>query len=214
MRVPAGADLMLWCATYATLSDLAGLAPDSIWSLSFDETPVRDADLAHIAGLHGLRHLDLGGSDVACSGFLENPMRANGFRFDELSAFFEDGYGVTDRGLACLRELTRLESLDLSTWGGNDAALAQLRPLRSLRTLRLHGATVCGPGLRHLAALPQLWELDLTASRVTSAALHHLAALPGLTRLLVLARQWSEADTARLHELTGRSIEVVREGTR
>jgi hypothetical protein len=39
----------------------------------------------------------------------------------------------------------------------------------------------------------------------------HLAALPGLERLLVLERQLSDADAARLQELAGRPIEVVRE---
>lgn len=75
--------------------------------------------------------------------------------------------GVTDAGLAHLREMKNLARLDLSNTAIGDAGLAHLAELRRLEYLNLYGTPVTDEGLRHLASIPTLRRVFLWQTAVT-----------------------------------------------
>jgi hypothetical protein len=96
-------------------------------------------------------------------------------------------------GLAHLRGLTGLQSLDLSECERvTDAGLAHLAGLTGLQSLDLggceQGKRVTDAGLAHLRGLTGLRSLDLRGRRqqVTDAGLAHLRGLTGLQSLQVM----------------------------
>jgi hypothetical protein len=103
---------------------------------------------------------------------------------------------LSDQGLAVLRRLPELRSLDLSRHPSpyqihknpralTDAALAHVEGLRRLRELSLSGTSITDAGLARLKSLSELEVLDLTDTHITDAGLRHLKGLKRL-RLLVL----------------------------
>lgn len=86
----------------------------------------------------------------------------------------------TDAVLVNLRQLPRLESLNLAD---TDAGLESLRGLRELRELRLRDMQVTDAGLRHLQGLTNLTSLDLSHTQVTDDGLQYLKALGELREL-------------------------------
>jgi hypothetical protein len=100
--------------------------------------------------------------------------------------------GLTDRALANLAGLTRLEELDVSPTPGlrapgqeilTDDGLSYLRALESLRKLCYCEARVTDAGMRHLEALHNLEELTLACHQATDEGLKSLANLHRLESL-------------------------------
>jgi hypothetical protein len=90
--------------------------------------------------------------------------------------------GVSDAGLANLKKLDRLESLDLS---GNprvtDKGMAAVRALERLEFLYLAETAITDKGLFELTPLDGLRTLNVTGTKVTSAgAEKFLDAMPNL----------------------------------
>ena len=92
---------------------------------------------------------------------------------------------IGDSGLRNLREqlkdLTELETLDLSSTPVSDVGLEHLKDLSRLETLDLSDTKVTDVGLDHLRGLTKLRLLDLSGTSVTDAAIADLrGSLPKL----------------------------------
>lgn len=107
---------------------------------------------------------------------------------------------VTDAGVAQLKDLPRLKSLDLRDTQATDAGFAPLKGLIRLESLDLRGTRVTDAVLAHMQELTQLKWLDLSGTQVTDAGLTHLK---GLTRLELLALDNSRISDTGLEHLKG-----------
>ncbi len=109
---------------------------------------------------------------------------------------------MTDAGLAHLRGLGRLESLDISSLQGTvtDAGLVHLRGPAQLRSLDLLNTKIQGPGLANLAELGRLERLSLPA--VGDADMAHLAGLTSLETVTLGGDRLTDAGLAHLEGLT------------
>jgi Leucine-rich repeat (LRR) protein len=90
---------------------------------------------------------------------------------------------VGDAGMAHLKGLTKLESLELWFTQVGDAGLAHLKGLTKLTCLGLYVTQVSDAGLAHLKGLTRLTYLHLSGTLVSDAGLAHLKGLTKLTNL-------------------------------
>jgi hypothetical protein len=91
--------------------------------------------------------------------------------------------GVTDDGVAHLRDLPALEHLDLSGTLVTDAGLAVLRDLPALTHLSLAWTRVTDAGLRVLADCHRLERLNLAGTGARGGTLRAIAGNPSLRHL-------------------------------
>ncbi len=103
------------------LAELAPLALH-IHALDFNRTRIKDADLAHLAGMKNLTRLILSRTEIS------------------------------DAGLLYLRALTALEQINLYTTMVSDAGLFHLEPLKALKKVYLWQSKVTDAGAKQLAA--------------------------------------------------------------
>jgi hypothetical protein len=80
------------------------------------------------------------------------------------------GTAVTDKGLAAIEPMRRLERLHLDQTRVGDAGLGRLSRLKRLEYLNLRGTAVTDQGLAALRGLPRLRSLYLWQTAVTPAA--------------------------------------------
>jgi hypothetical protein len=108
---------------------------------------------------------------------------------------------VTAKGLARLKGLTRLGTLDLSMCEEvRDPALAHLRGFAELRILNLRSTGVTDAGLVHLKGLGELRRLNLRGTKVGDAGLVHLGALTRLEDLDLRATGVTQAGIKKLNQ--------------
>ena len=106
---------------------LAELAPIAlhIYALDFNRTRIKDADIAHLAGMKNLSRLILSRTEIS------------------------------DAGILFLRAMTTLEQLNLYGTMVSDAGLIHLEPLKALKKVFLFESKVTEAGAKQLAtALP------------------------------------------------------------
>jgi hypothetical protein len=104
----------------------------------------------------------------------------------------------TDDGLANLKTLSNLGSLNLNLTKVTDAGLNHLKELTSLRELGLVGTQITDAGLVHLKGLMNLQRLYLGGTQVTDAG---LIQIKDLTNLQVLNLRDSKVTDAGITEL-------------
>ncbi len=138
-----------------------------------------DSDMEHLAGLPGLRYLDLVSSQITDAGLA--PLR-NLTQLERLSLPFAK---VSDAGVAHLAGMASLQVLDLSYTQITDAGLAHLKEMVGLWCLSVQGNPITDTGLENLHGLMKLQFLDLLKTQITDAGLAHLANLPELQALLL-----------------------------
>jgi Leucine-rich repeat (LRR) protein len=107
---------------------------------------------------------------------------------------------ATDEEVAHLRGLTELRRLDLSLTHITPESLAHLERLRNLEFLSLMNTSVADTGLIHLKGLTNLQVLSLDSTDVTDAGLAHLA---GLLKLRELSLARTEITDAAIRHLSG-----------
>jgi hypothetical protein len=118
--------------------------------------------------------------------------------FDQLEKLDLQSCPVTDAGLAHLKRLKQLKSLNLDCCRNvTDAGMEHLKELPQLQTLVLDGTRVTDAGLEPLEGLPELQGLFLYG--VTDAGLEHVARMPHLRRLSI----GGEVTDAGLEHLAG-----------
>jgi len=135
-------------AIVAWLKSLGGMTKSTdghVTAVNLSATPISDAQLASLGGLHHLERLELQVTQVG------------------------------DLGLAALTSLTGLKELNLSNTTVSDAGIEKLSTLSHLRTLRLSGTLIEGPGIAHLASLRELRNLDLSNTHLSDKYLIDVA---------------------------------------
>jgi beta-lactamase regulating signal transducer with metallopeptidase domain/Leucine-rich repeat (LRR) protein len=155
-----------------------------------------DSDVSHLAGLTGLRWLDLSGTQVTDAG-LEHLKGLTG-----LQQLYLGGTQITDVGLGHLKGLTALQLLGLGVTKVTGAGLEHLKGLSQLQELRLKSAQVTDAGLVHLKGLSGLSVLDLSNTKITDAGLEHLKGLSELQKLQLKSAQVTDAGLSHLAGLT------------
>jgi Leucine-rich repeat (LRR) protein len=117
--------------------------------------------------------------------------------------------GRGNAALARLKDLSRLEELDLRGACINDAGLRHLEGATSLLRLDLSFLPITDEGLRSLKGLSRLHTLRLDSTRIGDAGLEHLGGLTGLRELDLSFTSVSDAGLAHLSKLTGlRKLQV------
>jgi Leucine-rich repeat (LRR) protein len=86
----------------------------------------------------------------------------------------DSGHLLTDRGIAELKTMTQLRSLNLSGRQVNDAGFAVLSELTHLDLLDLSNSNIADAGIKHFLAFKELQSLDLTGTLVTDQAVQEL----------------------------------------
>jgi hypothetical protein len=147
------------------------LGPELPISLSPRARWVRDTGLVHLAGLKGLKELDLG----CCA-------------------------NMTDTGLGHLKGLSNLERLNIGFTKVTDAGLAHIKGLTNLKELTLNGLPLTEKGLAQLRGLSSLQWLDLreTGAGVTDQAILQLKGLSKLRDLIVYDTAVTKEGAAQL----------------
>lgn len=149
----------------AALGRLAELHGERIGGLYLQNTGVTDVGLRHLGKFSKLRHLEIR-NDARRSTQGESPPT------------------ITDAGMAHLKGLTHLWSLDVGDSAITDAGLDAIKDLPELMSLYLSNTGVKGPGLAGLKSLPRLLVLTLDGSQMTEDG---LKALSGATSLQILS---------------------------
>jgi hypothetical protein len=112
-----------------------------------------------------------------------------------------DNPRVNDAGLARLKGLGRLDTLQLFKTPVTDAGLVHLRDLKTLKVLYLSYTQVGDDGLLHLRELENLTLLSLYGTQVSDAGLAHLTSLKKLTQLNLSGTQVSDLGLPTLYAL-------------
>ena len=182
--------------TDADLIQIQGLK--NLRSLGFRNSPgIKGDGLKYLAGLEKMRSLDIMNTAVG-----DNALRylVPMTRLESLSL----GRNVTQRGLAALKPLKRLQWL-LFQAGIGDEGVAQLVGCPSLEHIRTF-TTVTDDGFRNLGRITTLKELDLAWMKtpVTDAEIANLAELTDLERLDLVPTGHPEAA-----KITDAALETV-----
>jgi hypothetical protein len=174
--------LNLWNTRNVTNAGLTHLrGAKSVRSAMIHPRMMADAWLPHLAYLAELRELDLSRTPVTDSGLkhIERSLLLEALRL-------QGAWRVTDSGLACIKGLKNLRTLDLSGTMVTDAGLAHLENLAELRELDLSVDMISDAGITHLKGLHKLRELKLIGTSVTDGA---VASLTVAIPKLVVSRQ-------------------------
>jgi Leucine-rich repeat (LRR) protein len=162
----------------ATQVNRAEDVPDGAWTwkeLSFADTPLRDADLADMPELPGLKSLSLRKTAVGDAGLVQVS------RLTDLATLDLSGTRVTDAGLAALESLVDLRDLNIRDTAITDEGLQRLATLTRLEKLYLGDNRVTDAGLAAIKPLVRLRQLELEGTQVTQPAVSQFtAALPEL----------------------------------
>jgi internalin A len=103
---------------------------------------------------------------------------------DRLEELAIHGALITDSGLEHISNLTELRILSLwETRGVSDAGLVHLAKLTKLQTLNLYRCGITDAGLVHLRRMTDLDSLTLGQTKVTGPGLSHLGGMSKLRRL-------------------------------
>jgi Leucine-rich repeat (LRR) protein len=202
------------------------------------------ADLNYLSGLKNLKVLVLQGISSDSAARPIRPTSPNGL--ERLAATGHDVTGevfkyigsihslkhllldhteTNDEDMACLRDLTALETLSLAgTWVGDEGVancarmlrlqrldlsetivrgtcLDDLQQLRELKSLHLGKCQVDDFGLEFIGRSISLVELDLSGTKITNLGLAQLASLKNLRKLDLGANRISDAGLAVLSHL-------------
>jgi hypothetical protein len=131
----------------------------------FDATRCTEKGFAALKDLPNLRKLTLGKSEMS------GPRVAAIAQSKELRVLFLAGSGLTDTELAALKKLTRLEALDISDNPlVTDKGMASIKALDRLQILYLGKTSLTDKGLMELKVLDGLCTLNVVGTKVTGEA--------------------------------------------
>jgi hypothetical protein len=170
------------------LTAMTGLATVDLQGVTTDD-PV---DFGAAVGFRGLHHMNLRETKTGDA-------LVEGLDGSSLEVLFLSGKGVTDRSVAALVKMKRLEHLDLSTTGVGDDGVRLLVAGLGLTRLGLSGTAVTDRVVPTLLERPAA-SLDLSGTRVTAAGLTRLAASPAITELGFSAGSARGADLDRIRK--------------
>jgi hypothetical protein len=162
-----------------------------------------DADLVHLESLGNLRDLLVGFSGVTDRGMASLGKLR---RLEHLTVFVDGA--MSKRGLNDLKGLTNLQTLHVSVpmdaRPAIDEVMLNLSALTSLKTLHLDGFSLDSGDLACLSGLHQLELILLQGAALPETALRNLKDLPALKRLYISQVNCSDGSgLACLRGLTG-----------
>lgn len=136
----------------------------------YDATRCTDKGFAALKDLPNLRKLTLGKSEMT-------PARVNGIsQCKELRVLYLPGSGLTDAELMSLKKLTFLEALDISDNPQvTDRGMATVKTLERLQVLYLAKTSITDKGLMELKVLDGLRQLYVGGTKVTADAAEKFA---------------------------------------
>jgi len=124
-----------------------------------------------------------------------------------------EGAGVTDAGLVHLSEMNALRFLNLALCPEvTDTGIGHLRVLAHLGTLNLHGTALSDDGLKPIGNLSRLTVLNLSNTRITDPGLARLKGLFHLAELHLANTKVTETGLAHLIELPNLARLYLHEG--
>lgn len=116
---------------------------------------------------------------------------------------------IGDAGLEHIRSLTTLDRLDLEATRVTDEGLSILNDLHGIKELDLENTALTDHGLTHLRQLSQLQDLNIEKTAITDEGLAHLAELTTLRKLDIEKTEVTDAGLlhlAGLHRLRELSV--------
>jgi hypothetical protein len=136
----------------------------------YDATRCTDKGFAALKDLPNLRKLTLGKSEMT-------PARVNAIaQYKELRVLYLSGSGLTDTELVSLKKLTFLEALDISDNPQvTDRGMASVKTLERLQVLYLAKTSITDKGLFELKVLDGLRSLYVGGTKVTADAAEKFA---------------------------------------
>ncbi len=156
---------------------------------------IGDAWVQRLAGLPGLRALNLENTDV------RGPGLAAVGTLTSLESLNLTLCPVTDPPFEALAGLTRLKVLGLASTKVDGTGLRHLQGLKALENLNCHSAPVGDAGLEWIGKLASLLRLEIVHTRFTDAGAPHLKGLVNLERLQLGSRSATGASLAVLAAL-------------
>ena len=138
-------------------------------------------ELGRLAGLSGLIQLLITG----CPTFRDDDLLALRPALRNLQGLVLDGTGVTDTGLAAIRDSTDMRILVLPNQRITDAAIDHIAALPRLEQLDLSYTQISDHGLAALPAMPSLHSLSFTATRITGSGCVELSKFPILAQVIL-----------------------------
>ncbi len=187
-------------------------------SLDLSGTKVSDKGLVYLAPLVKLEHLALDHTDVSDKGLAQLEPRQslktirlytrhsmgdvaaeNLAKLKSLERISEN-LEVTDKGIAALATLPKLQQLTLHGEGVTDASAKSIAGMKSLTWLWLQNCPISDETLAAIGELANLEILFLTKTKVTGDGFKHLAKLPNLRILDIdVGTRAEHAEGARFH---------------
>jgi len=176
----------------AHLKDLKNLE-----DLNLECTQTTAKGLVHLEGMTKMRRLRLS-SEVRPQG------QPSGLKYlagmTELRMLDARGLCADDDELKAVKNMTKLEELNLCYTHITDKGLEHLAGLTALKDLDLFGTGVKGEGLKHLKDLKELKFLNLNFTPLDDSALEHLKKLTGLKELLISNSNMSKKSIEELRQ--------------
>jgi Leucine-rich repeat (LRR) protein len=217
------------------LSPLKNLKPNDLYQLTIYGqlraiTNPNDTCMPHIAGLTGLKDLELKWSHISNKGlqqikdfhsleYLYLPTRIDNStmifvsQLKSLKGLYISGTGqVTNEGLAPLQDLPNLEEITIDGLNKiNTRSLCYLSKIPSLKKLSIIGGKVTDEGLIYLRDFPQLKRLMLGNTEITDSGLQFFSNLQQLEDLDLYNTNVTDAGISHLIKLKSlRQLTLVK----
>jgi internalin A len=164
---------------------------------------VTDSDLADLAALPHLAHLDLSQTRITDLGLQQLKSAP---AIVELNLYYAEQ--ITDEGLAAVKGWKKLKRINLRGTKVTDTTLEHLSHVKTLEAIDVGFAQITDVGLDHLASLTSLKELVIGGNKLTDTGLQALRQLTGLTSLSLGGSQRTDSGLWSI-SLTEQGLDAV-----
>lgn len=104
-------------------------------------------------------------------------------KFKQLRSLDFEGAEITEKGLAYIREISAVESLNLSRTEASGAFLKDCKNCTHLRIIDAYDSPIKSENMKYLARCPQLVWLSISNTGITNEAVKHFSACKQLVQL-------------------------------
>ncbi len=160
-----------------------GVPPSANEFLDVDVSHVPAHALSATIGILPLIH-NISGLCCSEAGLDDHALRSIG-SLSSLHSLNLLGTNVTGKSLCSLRQLSRLECLNLDYTGIADDDIEMMSDFEGMRELHLRGCRISGHGLRYLSKLHSLEYLDVSQTQTVDSGTTFIAELANLRGLFI-----------------------------